>query len=434
MSQLIARQVLDRLSMQVAMISMLGMQSVSADLYQLSMADAKTENTKAEERKPELLEAYGFRSSPQNKPFAYSDGIAIIPVQGSLINRFGGSWGYVTGYNFIRSQMNAALADDEVKTILFDCNSYGGEAAGCFELSDDIFAARGKKPMVAVVDSNCYSGCYAIASAADRIVVTPTGGAGSIGVVAMHMSIEKAMEKFGVKVTLIYAGAHKVDGNPFADLPDNVKADIQRGVDGSYDKFVALVARNRGLDEKAVRDTEARIFRADDALAAGLIDEIATPSATVSALFNELDDSSDSQEDLQGNTMTDEEKAQMRAEAARDERARMSAITGCEEAKGREGLANHLAMNTEMSAEQAKGILAAAPLTAVAPAAPAKTEVDPKAPAAKAGDSGFKAHMDAIDHPNVDAGGEGAQGGQQAAAPGSRLLAAHSLATGRKLG
>lgn len=429
MSQLIARQVLDRLSLQVAMISMMGMQSVAADLRQLSMSDAKGENIKVEDRKGELAEAYGFKTSAQSKPFAYADGIAIIPVHGSLINRFGQSWGFVTGYNFIRSQMNLALADDDVKAIVFDCNSYGGEAAGCFEVSDEIYAARGKKPMVAVVDSNCYSACYAVASAADRIVLTPTGGAGSIGVVAMHMSIEKALENFGVKVSLIYAGAHKVDGNPFENLPDNVKADIQRGVDTSYDKFVATVARNRGLDEQVVRDTEARSFRAEEALEIGLIDEIATPSAAASAMFAELDDSLDSDESLKGNDMTEEEKAQMRADAAKAERTRMSGITSCEEAKGREALASHLALNTEMSVDQAKGILAAAPLAAAPVVAPKAETEQPKADKSK---SGFAEHMDQLDHPNIDAGGEGGDKGnpQQATKPGSRLLAAHTLATG----
>lgn len=433
MSQLIARQVLNRLNMQISMISMHGVQDIAADLRQLSLSDAKSENAKSEERKPELLEAYGFAPNAQVKPFAFFEGVAVIPIHGSLINRFGASWGYVTGYNFIRAQLTAAMMDDDVKYIIFDCNSYGGEAAGCFELADEIFAWRGTKPMTAVIDSNSYSACYALASAADRVVLTPTGGVGSIGVVAMHMSFEKVMESYGIKVSLIYAGAHKVDGNPFEDLPDTVRADIQRSVDGSYGKFAALVARNRGLEEQAVRATEARMFRAEDALAAGLIDEIATPSATVAALLTEL---SSSELDDQGFDMTDEEKAAAAQDVRNAERARMSAITTSEEAKGREALANHLAFSTSMTADEAKAALAVAPLASAATPAAAAPVV--AAPAAEAkGDPTFAAHMDAINHPNTTAGADGAQvlpNGQQATVkPGSKLLDAYKAATGKDI-
>ncbi|MFO6216091.1 S49 family peptidase, partial [Pseudomonas aeruginosa] len=300
MSELIARQVLGRLNMTEALVSVHGIPEVAADLRALSLADARQENAKAEESKASLLAAYGFEETGAQKPFAFAAGIAVIPVHGSLINRFGASWGYVTGYNFIRSQLNAALADDDVKAVVFDCNSYGGEAAGCFELADEIYAARGRKPLTAVVDSNCYSACYAIASACDRVHVTPTGGAASIGVVAMHISFERALENIGLKVELIYAGAHKVDGNPFSDLPDNVRANIQRGVDKSRDDFVAAVARNRGLDKQVVRDTEAACYRADEALAIGLIDAVSTPTQAVATLLSELSGSTDNQE----NTMS----------------------------------------------------------------------------------------------------------------------------------
>jgi ClpP class serine protease len=88
-------------------------------------------------------------SSPQSaerKPFIYSDGLAIIPIHGALINRFGGCWGFVTGYQAIRRQMNAALEDEDVKLIVFDVDSPGGETAGCLELADEIRASREIKP------------------------------------------------------------------------------------------------------------------------------------------------------------------------------------------------------------------------------------------------------------------------------------------------
>lgn len=426
----LARQVASRLNMANAMVALTN--DMAADLMQFAEADREQEQARIVEARADLMGAYGFSQVEVDKPFAFSNGIAVIPVHGSLINRFGQSWGYITGYNFISRQMAMALADDDVKGIILDCNSYGGEAAGCFECADEIYAARGIKPIIAVVDTNCYSACYAIASAASKVIVTPSGGAGSIGVVAMHMSLEKMLDKYGVKMTLIYAGDHKIDGNPFNDLPDGVRADIQRGVSLSRDKFVALVARNRGVEGATILDTQAAIYRADAALEIGLIDEVATPSQAATAFLNELSGSTDNQE----NTMpTAEELAA--AEAAnttqsldaaaikKAEKERCSAITGSEEAKGNEALANHLAFNTEMSVADAKATLAVAKPAAAPAAAPATTTQ----PAA--GANPLEQAMAGTKNPNV--GADNPEGESLQQKPGSSLLASYKLAAGRDL-
>ena len=110
------------------------------------------------------------------------------------------------------------------------------------------------------------------------------------------------------------------------------------------------------------------------------------------------------------------------ADARVAERARVAGITGCEEAKGRTSLANHLAMNTSMSVDEAKAILAAAP--AEASTTPGKT----------AGANPFKQAMDADKHPNVGAdAGEGGGGEQDESASAAKsILAAQAAATGRK--
>ena len=82
------------------------------------------------------------------------------------------------------------------------------------------------------------------------------------------------------------------------------------------------------------------------------------------------------------------------AKALAADRQRMADIKGCDEAKGREPLAEHLALSG-MSVDQAKGILA----------------VSPKAEAK--GDNGFKAHMDADTHPGVGANAGTADGGDK---------------------
>lgn len=447
----LARQVASRLNMSVAMVSMTN--DFAGDLMQLANANRDEEQSRQKEARCELMGAYGMTQVEVDKPFAFSNGIAVIPVHGSLINRFGQSWGYVTGYNFINRQLALAMADDDVEGIILDCNSYGGEVAGCFECAEEVYAARQVKPIIAVVDSNCYSACYAIASAATKVIVTPSGGAGSIGAVAMHMSFEKIYEEMGIKVELIYSGDHKVDGNPFKDLPDGVRADIQSGVHSSRQKFAALVARNRGIDEATVIGTEAAIYRAEAALGIGLIDEVATPSQAAADFLNELSGSNDNQE----NSMpTAEEMAAAEAaktaakapaatttqadattapamdvEAAKKaEKERCSAILGCEEAKGNSSLANHLAFNTEMSVEDAKQTLSAATQPAVGATTQGATTQGAAPTQTAATANPFEQAMGSTQNPNVGADGENADTQQK---PGSSLLASYRLAAGRDL-
>lgn len=428
MSEHIARAALERMNMREVLIAP-HYGGLIADMQRMAMTDPLEANQwMVEHRRAELCTTYGIGEPDRGKPFAFSHGLAIIPVSGTLINRFGYSWGSVTGYNFIRSQLDMAMADPDVRGIVFDLSSHGGEVAGCFELVDDIYAARGGKPMLGVIDAHCYSAAYAIASALDRVVITPTGGAGSIGVVAMHIDMSKALDAAGVKVTFIHAGKHKVDGNPFEELSDEVRADIQSRVNRSYDTFVATVARNRGLSESAVRDTEAQTYRAEDALQLGLVDAIASPSKAVQAFFSELSGSKfkgGSMSEKQNTPAGDAERAAPEvavdveaavAQARESERARVAGILGSEEAKGREKLASHLALKTEMSVEAAKAILAAAPKEQA-------PQANPRNP--------FREAMDRDSHPKVGADGAGDDGGNEPLY--MKILRAQEAATGQKV-
>lgn len=426
MSDQIARSALSRMNLREQAVAP-HYQGFAADMMQMASIDPIEAQEKfMNQQRGELCEAYGFGKPSQSKPFAFANGFAIIPIHGTLINRFGQCYGYVTGYNFIRAQHNAAMLDDDVKYIVHDHNSYGGEAAGCFELADDIFNSRGKKPIVAVVDSNAYSASFALASAADKIIVTPSSGVGSIGVVAMHVDMSKMLDRIGVAVTFIHSGDHKVDGNPYEALPPEVKAGIQKSVDKSRAKFVALVARNLGVAEKIVHNTEANTFRAEEALDLGLIHAIAVPSAAMQSIIDDESNAND-ESDIQLSTskeldMNTAATAATTAAAAapvvapvvaaaapvvagptaqQAERERIGGILNCEEAKGKTTLANHLAMNTEMSLADAKGMLAMAGMDAAAA---------PVAAAAPA--NAFEQAMNNTAHPNVGADGEGASGEQ----------------------
>lgn len=208
-----------------------------------------------------------------------ADGVAILTITGTLVNR--GAWvgasSGLTSYEGIKHQIDQIAADPKVKWVVLDIDSPGGAASGSFETATAVRALDAKKPVIAVVNGMACSAAYAIASGARRIVSTPTGVSGSIGVVLMHVDYSGAMDKAGVKATFIHAGAHKVDGNPYEPLSKGVRGDLQAEVDAFYDLFVETVARGRkGLSATKIRGTEARAFIGADAKARGLVDDIAT--------------------------------------------------------------------------------------------------------------------------------------------------------------
>jgi capsid assembly protease len=203
------------------------------------------------------------------------EGVAIVPVHGTLVQRNGGSLHYCgfCGYDGLSKVFDETLADPDVKAIAFEFDSPGGEVAGCFPLADKIYKARGQKPMWALVNESAYSAAYALASACDHIVVPRTGGVGSVGVVTIHADYSKRYDAAGMKFTLIHAGDKKVDGNHFNPLPEGVKSDIQKDIDAMYDIFVKMVARNRNLDEAVVRGTQAGLISGYESDNKGFFDE-----------------------------------------------------------------------------------------------------------------------------------------------------------------
>ena len=222
----------------------------------------------------------GPRSSP-----AAPGVVAMIPICGVISNRMnmmsqisGG-----TSVEKLTAQFRSALADTNVKAIVFDVDSPGGSVEGVPELADEIFGARGKKKMVAVANCMAASAAYWLASCADELVVTPSGAVGSIGVFAEHDDMSKAMDAEGVKVSLISAGKYKVEGNPYEPLSDDARANLQSQVDAFYSMFTKSVARNRDTTTSAVQNGfgQGRMVLAADAVKEGMADKVATMAQTL---------------------------------------------------------------------------------------------------------------------------------------------------------
>lgn len=216
------------------------------------------------------------------------EGVGILTITGSLVNR--GAWiganSGLTSYEGIKFQLQQAANDPKVESVILDLQSPGGEAIGAFETATAVRDLAAVKRTIAVVNGMAASAAYAIASGATEIVTTETGVAGSIGVILVHADYSRFLANEGVKPTMIFAGAHKADGNPFEALGPEVQADLQGEVDALYEAFLKTVAKGRGqrLNVAAARRTEARTFIGEAAVAAGIADRLGTFESVVAEL------------------------------------------------------------------------------------------------------------------------------------------------------
>ncbi|MBN9022211.1 MAG: S49 family peptidase [Rhizobiales bacterium] len=300
-----------------------------------------------------------------------------MPILDTLVNR--GAWldsrSGLTSYEGIGAQIRDAASDSEVHAILLDVSSPGGEAAGMSGVADLIRAIRQTKPVVAFVNDMAASAAYGIASAADEIVVSPTSILGSIGVVMIHADRSGELAAQGIRPTLIFAGSHKVDGNPFEPLSDEVRADLQASVDAHYDQFVGLVAAGRGdrLTTDGARATEARTFIGAEAVSRGLADRMATfddvlaglsrrPPARRVTRTGEARMSTSENAPTANDTVVSVADRDAAVTAARtEERARIRAIVTSAAAEGRMAQALVLATETSLTVAEAEKLLAASP-------------------------------------------------------------------------
>ena len=229
-----------------------------------------------------------FSSEGKNPRGGYDvvNGVAIVQVQGTLVQKLGCLRPYsgMTGYDGIRQNFLMAMSDPEVRAVMLDIDSPGGEVAGCFDLVDTIYQARGDKPIWSILNESAYSAAYAIASAADEIYVPRTGGVGSIGVIWMHMDWSKALTSSGFKVTFVTYGDKKADGHPEIPLSPEALERFQSEINSMGELFVKTVARNRNISVDSVRDTQAATYLGADGVSQGLADYVMAPDAAFRSL------------------------------------------------------------------------------------------------------------------------------------------------------
>ncbi|VVT02799.1 Clp protease ClpP [Marinobacter salarius] len=405
----------------------------------LGIASLQDEFGLIESQEKLRMRADSFGSErPRNRPYEVLGGIAVIPVSGTLVHKFGHLQPYsgMTGYDGIIARVEEALADPTVNGILLDMDTPGGEVSGCFDTARRLNELRGEKPIASIsYDMACSAG-MALHSATDYRYTTTSARTGSVGVVMMHASFEEQLKANGIDVTLIHSGAFKVDGNPYENLPEQVLARFQAESDRLRNEFAEMVGVHIGLSASDVLATEAAIYTGQDAIDVGFADELINGHDMLAAFSDYIQTTTT----IGVSTMTVESKTKPAAtapapapdasteqpetvdttkvatDAAAAEQARISGILQCDEAEGRSKLAQHFAFNTKMSVDEAKAALAAA-----------------EVPEQKAsGPSGLlSAAMNNTKQPEIGADADTSEP-EQSASDVKEIMGSYRRATGRK--
>lgn len=222
---------------------------------------------------------FGLRPNTATPRLQMVGTTAVLPIVGLLMPRVS-SWAsdlfWATGTEQFEQDFRQALGDTRVQRIVLLVDSPGGSALGNEEVAQSIFAARGKKPIIAVVRGMCASAAYYLASGADQIIATPSSLVGSVGTIMTHVEISKFAEELGYKFTVITHGDKKGHGNQVSPLTPEAKATLQMMVDAYGDQFDAACARHRGVNVAAVRTKfgGGQVFIAGEAQKRGLIDQV----------------------------------------------------------------------------------------------------------------------------------------------------------------
>ena len=192
--------------------------------------------------------------------------VAVVCIEGPLVN----SGPLFDTYADIRGRVDLALASS-AHTVVLDFDSPGGEVFGVFDAARALRAsavAAGKR-LVAFSAARLQSAAYALATAADEIVISSVSSVGSIGVIVAHADVTGADAQLGVKFEVFASGERKADGNPHIKLSDEARASIKQSIDDTAAVFFALVKERRGIDASKF---EGRTWIGVAALSDGIAD------------------------------------------------------------------------------------------------------------------------------------------------------------------
>jgi protease-4 len=221
-----------------------------------------------EERLPrfrELVVQRGARTS--------SDRIALLMLRGIISSSIPGNVSD-SMVDDMRAALEQAREDKNVKAIVLEVDSPGGEVTASDAIYNAVVKARAKKPVVIYMDSLAASGGYYVSCGGKYLMANETTITGSIGVIIQTLNYEQLFNKVGLASVVFKSGKFKDILNGARPMTPEERDLIQSFVMQTYDKFLGIVSKERGVPADTLRNTiaDGRILSGKDALNNKLID------------------------------------------------------------------------------------------------------------------------------------------------------------------
>jgi signal peptide peptidase SppA len=224
-------------------------------------------------------------SSEQQQYTVEPGGVAVLRMSGIIAPK-ANLFMQVSGglsTQMATKQLESAVADQRVRSIVLAIDSPGGNVIGTPEMAAAVREMSAIKPIVTHSDGALASAAYWIGSAANAVYLSgPTVQAGSIGVV-----IDRTFNpNSALREESIVAGKYKRVVKSNEPLSDEARAMVQADVDYVYSLFVDAVAQHRDTTAQQVLDrmAEGRVFRGQQAIDAGLVDGVSTLDALMESM------------------------------------------------------------------------------------------------------------------------------------------------------
>ena len=221
-----------------------------------------------EESRPrfrEMMVEHGARGS--------TDKIAVVTLRGLISTGVSGNVGD-SMVDDLRWQLEQARDDNDVRAVVLEVDSPGGEVTASDMIYNAVVKTRAKKPVVVYMESLAASGGYYVSCGGRYLMANETSITGSIGVIIQTLNYEQLFNKIGLASVVFKSGKFKDMLNGARPMTPEEHDYVQSFVMKTYEKFLGIVAKERNLPAEALRNgiADGRILSGRDALENKLID------------------------------------------------------------------------------------------------------------------------------------------------------------------
>ena len=185
------------------------------------------------------------------------DKIAVIPLRGLISSSIDGNVGD-SMVDDLRFALEQAREDDDVRAVVLEIDSPGGEVTASDTIYNAVVKTRAKKPVVVHMGSVAASGGYYVACGGKYLMASDTTITGSIGVIIQTLNYEQLFNKVGLASVVFKSGKFKDMLNGARPMTPEEREYVQGFVMGTYDKFLGIVAKERNLPADGLRNTRRR--------------------------------------------------------------------------------------------------------------------------------------------------------------------------------